>query len=86
VEELRKRGFSVWITSALGNGGPDFVVGGWKGKGTGRMNLLVELKDPAQPYSKQKQTDAEFEFAVHWRGPYLMATTVEQILAAFEAV
>lgn len=57
VEYLRSVGASVAITSAIGKGFPDLVVG-WNGR-----NYLVEVKAP-----KGKLTEDQYTFAGHWKG------------------
>lgn len=76
VRDLRKMGFSVWITSGCGDGAPDLVVG------KGSKCLPVELKDPLQPPSKRRLTEDERAFHAAWTGPILVAETTEQILKA----
>jgi len=53
-------GCKVWITSMVGNGGPDIVVA-WMG-----FNYLFEIKDGNKPPSKQKLTPAEKKFHSQW--------------------
>lgn len=59
VEALRDAGVAVAITSALGNGFVDLVC--WC-PATGVLALL-EVKDPQQPPSKRRLTEAEAAFA-----------------------
>ena len=53
-------GCKVAITSMVGNGFPDIVVG-WMGR-----NYLFEIKDGAKPPSKRKLTPAERKFHKQW--------------------
>lgn len=69
TEELRARGYSVWLTHALGKGGPDMVVG------CPGVNLLVELKIN----KKQELTDDEITFRNKWNGPMMTATSSDEI-------
>jgi hypothetical protein len=62
VKELRQCGASVWITSNLGDGSGDIVVG-WRGQ-----NFIFEVKDPSQIPSKRKLTSDEKEFHANWHG------------------
>jgi hypothetical protein len=55
-------GASVTDTSQLGKGFPDMVVGIYG------INILIEVKDGEKVPSKQKLTDAEFEFFSKWKG------------------
>lgn len=59
VKAFRDVGFSVAVTSALGNGFPDIVVGAY-GK-----NYLIEIKD-----GEKKLTDKEASFFIGWAGQY----------------
>ena len=74
VKELRQMGCSVAISSAIGKGFPDIVVG-YNGR-----NYLLELKDPAQPPSARKLTPDEKVWHDKWRG------SVHIILTAQEAM
>ena len=62
VKGLRKLGASVAVTSSLGNGFPDIVVG-YRGK-----NFLFEIKDGAKPLSAQRLTEREGLFFKRWAG------------------
>ena len=65
VTFLRSVGASVAITSTIGKGFPDLVVG-WKGR-----NYLVEVKTP-----KGKLTDDQCTFAGHWKGQIAVVRNV----------
>lgn len=71
VAALRKMGYAVALTSSLGKGMVDFIVGG---RG---VNLLVELKIDG----KAKLTPHEHDFHQKWKGPILIATSADQIHA-----
>lgn len=77
VEALRNLGYSVLILSNVGKGCPDLLVG------RNRLNLLVELKDPAQPPSKRRLTEDEVKFFQSWQGLVLKAETIEEIELTF---
>lgn len=77
VGQLRKMGFSVAITSMVGNGFPDLVVA------KSNRTVLVELKDPSKPPSQQKLTLKELVFMELWKGEYIKATTVDEITKLF---
>jgi len=62
VNAFRKAGASVAITSSLGDGFPDIVVG-HRGR-----NYLVEIKDGSKPPSSRKLTKDEQEFFDLWKG------------------
>ena len=64
VEQLRRLGCSVAVTSMIGNGFPDLVVG------DGNRNYLIELKDGTKPPSAQALTNDEIMFIDNWRGQY----------------
>lgn len=75
VAALRKLGFSVAITSALGKGFPDIVVGK-NGK-----NWLFELKDNEKTPSQKKLTPDEEKFFAAWRGQVNKVESIDEILA-----
>jgi len=62
VKEARKLGASVAITSQLGKGFPDIVIG-HQGK-----NYLIEIKDGESPSSAQRLTPDEAHWHAAWRG------------------
>lgn len=74
VNQLRRCGFSVAITSQLGNGFPDIVVGA-----AGR-NYLFEIKDPEKPNSARKLTDDEKSFQEAWSGQYDVIESVDDAI------
>jgi len=74
VSDLRKMGCSVAITSALGKGFPDIVVG-WCGR-----NYLFEIKDPKQPPSRRCLTADEEDFYIGWQGQYAIILNAEQAM------
>lgn len=77
VKELRQAGCSVAMTSNLGGGFPDILVG-WRG-----VNVLAEIKDPNQPPSKRRLTPDEQEFHAAWKGQKCVIETAEDILKNF---
>jgi hypothetical protein len=75
VKEIRKiPGFSVTITSNLGNGFVDIVVGYCE------INGLYEIKDPAKPPSAQQLTEKEQQWHDGWHGQKAVVTTATQII------
>ena len=76
VADLRRiPGCSVAITSAVGKGFPDFVVG-FRGS-----NFLVELKNPATIRGQKPDTFQRQEaFRSGWHGQLLKATSFKEIL------
>lgn len=62
VKQLRKCGVSVAITSMLGNGFVDLVLG-FRGR-----NYLIELKDGNKSASRKQLTPDEKEFFDTWSG------------------
>jgi hypothetical protein len=74
VRDLRKLGASVAITSSLGTGYPDILVG-FRG-----ANYWFELKDPNQPPSKRALTDAEKDFHLAWSGQVHKVESVEDCM------
>ena len=59
VAEFRKLGFSVYITSHVGAGVPDLIVGA-----DDKHTILVEIKSSASA----KFTDAQLDFMKSWHG------------------
>jgi hypothetical protein len=74
VSAFRKCGASVAITSALGKGFPDLVVG------YRRRNFLVEIKDGSKPPSAQKLTPDETKWHDAWRGQITIIRSVDDVL------
>ncbi len=74
VKDLRKLGFSVRITSSLGQGFVDLVLG------KAKKNYLVELKDGSKPPSARKLTPDEEKFIEEWKGSVIVASSLEEIL------
>lgn len=62
VAALRKMGASVVITSQVGQGLPDLLVG-YLG-----VTVMLEVKAGDRPPSARKLTDAEAFFLAHWQG------------------
>ena len=73
VEALRKRGVSVAITSAVGNGFPDLVCS-WQGR-----TVLLEVKRS----EKEKLTPDQVKFFEGWRGEW---ARVSNSVEAWEVV
>jgi Holliday junction resolvase len=74
VKQLRQLGYSVYITSAIGRGFPDLVIG------KRNKNYLVELKDGSKPPSARKLTDDEVKFIEDWQGNVIIAKDLDEIL------
>ena len=74
VTALRKLGYSVAVTSSLGEGFPDLVVAK-NGK-----TILVELKDGSKPPSQRRLTEHEKKFHENWKGKIIVAESVKNIL------
>lgn len=72
VEEFRSYGFSVYITSHVGKGFPDIIIG------YGGVNYLIEIKDGKKAKSAQKLTKAEQEFFDTWRGQVIVINSREK--------
>lgn len=92
VDVLRRAGRSVAITSSLGHGFPDIVVG-WHSQCCdhscggpehlrGRMCLPMEIKDGELAPSRQRLTPDEATFHATWRGPIVVVRTMAEALAA----
>jgi hypothetical protein len=74
VNNLRQIGVSVFITSMLGKGFPDLVLG-YRGK-----NYLIELKDGNKVKSQKKLTDHEQRFFDSWQGQVAKCESIEEII------
>lgn len=74
VKQLRLLGYSVYITSSVGKGFPDLVIG------KRDKNYLVELKDGSKPPSARKLTDDEAKFIEGWQGAVIVAHDLDGIL------
>lgn len=79
VEGLRDIGATVQSLAALGKGAPDILVG-YRFK-----NYAFEIKNPTQPLSKRKLTDAEQSWHILWRGQVEVITSLDQALRAIGA-
>lgn len=73
VKQLRQLGCSVAITSMIGKGFPDLVIG-YKDK-----NFLVELKDGAKVKSKKGLTMDEAKFFTAWKGQCDKCESLDEI-------
>ena len=74
VKALRDIGCSVAITSSLGGGFPDLVVG------RDQRNYLMEVKDGSLSASRKKLTKEERKFLNGWRGHIVIVENVEEAL------
>jgi len=72
VAELRQMGFPVCITSDLGKGFPDLVVGGF---GT---VFLFEVKNPEEKWTL---TEKEQDFHDLWQGMVHIIQTTEDAIS-----
>lgn len=75
VKTFRQLGFSVAITSMVGGGFPDIVIG------KHRKNWLVEIKDGNKVLSRRDLTPDEEEFISGWRGSVFVVESIEQATA-----
>lgn len=55
---------------------------GIEGKNGAPLNVLMEIKDSAQPPSKQRLTEDEVWWHLAWRGQVCVVNSIEQALAA----
>lgn len=74
VGALREVGASVHVTSQLGGGFPDIVVG-WQ-----RRTYLMEIKREKGSPSSQALTDDERKFHEEWRGQASVVRSVAEAL------
>ena len=73
VKQLRQLGCSVAITSMMGKGFPDLVLG-YQNK-----NFLIELKDGAKPKSQKGLTMDEAKFFTAWKGQCDKCESLEEV-------
>lgn len=74
VAALRAVGASVWVTSAVGGGFPDLVIG-FRGQ-----SFLLEVKDGAKPPSARRLTPDEQAWHAAWRGQVAVVCSVAEAL------
>ena len=74
VSYLERFQVTVWITSQVGGGGPDFIAA------MGGHNFLFEVKQPGKDL-KPNQVD----FHKRWKGPIHVVTTGQQALRLMAA-
>ena len=74
VQQMRKLGMSVFVTSAVGNGFVDAVAG------FRNINYLFEIKDPDKPPSGRKLTPDEQEFFNTWKGKVFKVETIDDVI------
>ncbi len=73
VKQLRRCGVSVAITSMIGKGFPDLIIGR-----AGR-NYMIELKDGKKTESRKQLTKNEKEFFNTWTGQINKCESFDQI-------
>ena len=78
VAGLRRAGASVAVTSIVGKGFPDLVVGAYGG------TSLIELKNPSKPKCDRKLTEDQAEFRQSWKGRIITVETLQQALDEIE--
>lgn len=74
VRALRAIGCSVQSLAAVGDGCPDLLVG-HRGR-----NLVLEVKDSAQPPSKRRLTPAEADWHATWEGTVRTVETIDDAI------
>lgn len=82
VDALRKSNLavSVAVTSGLGNGFGDLVIG------FGGGNYIIEIKDGSKSPSKRKLTTAEADFHRDWLGQIDVAKNLDEVLEIIGAI
>lgn len=70
---------SVAVTSAVGKGFPDIVVG-YRGR-----NYLFEIKDPKKPPSARRLTEHESDWHRLWLGQVHVVETLDDCLRVMQA-
>jgi len=79
VQGLRKVGATILSTAALGKGAPDIACG------FRNQNYFFEIKNPAQPKSKRRLTEAEAEWHRVWAGQKAVIETLDEALKTIGA-
>ena len=74
VKQLRRIGCSVAVTSMVGNGHPDLLIG------FRQQNFLFELKDGNKSASRKRLTPDEEKFFNTWQGQVNKVESFEEIL------
>jgi hypothetical protein len=74
VGAFRRLGFSVAVTSTVGDGFPDLVVG------RRGYNLLIEIKDGDKPPSERRLTPAQDDFHRDWRGTIHIVESIDDVI------
>ncbi len=76
VKAFRQLGCQVAITSNVGHGFPDLIVGRpWLHK-----MLMVEIKDGSKPRSARKLTQDEETFRDAWSGSYAVVESIPDVV------
>ncbi len=77
VSYLRSLGCKFAVTSAVGDGSPDLVIG------HSRL-ALAEVKDPRQPRHDRQKNKAQADFASEWNGHVWRLETTKDCDKLFE--
>lgn len=77
VKDLRKCGFTVAVTSGIGEGYPDLTVS------KDNKTRLVEVKDPSKPPSQRRLTEDQEKFHAAWQDTIIIALTTEDVINQF---
>lgn len=76
VKAFRQLGCRVHVTSSLGGGFPDLVVG----RPDRQKVVLVEVKDASKPPSARELTEDEKKFRDAWRGSYAVVGDIPDVV------
>lgn len=80
VNGLRRAGATVAVTSAVGAGFPDLVVG-YRGR-----NFLLEIKDGEKIPSRRKLTTDQVRFHDAWKGQVARVESLSDALLTIGAI
>lgn len=80
VKGLRDTGHSVAVTSAVGKGFPDIIVG------RNGHTLPMEIKDESKPPSKRKLTKDERRWFEGWKGSAVVVNNLDEAIEAMNKV
>lgn len=80
VDGLRQLGYSVAITSALGDGFPDLVVA------RNKINIMLEVKNGFLPPSHRRLTAEEAIFKENWKGQLDMVNSLDEAIVICNSI
>lgn len=80
IKAARRLGATVEVTSAVGKGFPDFVMGIFG------INFLIEVKDGEKVPSQRKLTDDQVRWHHKWNGTVHVIKSVDEIIELIQKI